>query len=108
MNSQPSTRFIELIDSLLTKTRSKAIYWEPTDLPGAFFFVAPSGSIVIERGEGAEDGAIIRVLDATGAVVEEQFEAAAGPVSSLHSLIEQQLRGGDRLLESLLAEVRSA
>jgi hypothetical protein len=107
-----------LIQTLTQQTESGAIAWRPTDLSGAFSYVASSGSVIVRGPAAGLSGLIetysIQVLDAGGNKV-EQFSTGTnlfGPVNQalrlLFDRIVERYSEGNPLLDSLRNEAAAA
>jgi hypothetical protein len=110
---------IELVETLLERTRAGAIEWRLTDLPEAYLYVGTTGSVIVR---GRTDGPVsvgsgqfpsLSVLNAAGDTVESVVGGGLDRdkrrlIEDLLAAVAQQARDGDPLLDALRDEVAAA
>jgi hypothetical protein len=113
MMDKPSRRMAELLESLLEQTRSGAIAWRQTDLPGAFLYIGQTGSVLVrggydDVGQLHEVGPSVDVMDEAGDRVETFDPDPASVPSSLRQLVSEihdRWFEGSPLLDALRREI---
>lgn len=113
--NKPSKRMIELLDTLLDQTKSGAITWRQTDLPGTYLYVGQSGSVLL-RGDYDDIAALkevgpgVEILDRAGESVETYDpppELAPAILKELVQEIRERWYEGSPLLDTLRTEIQT-